>query len=118
MFAETYHHYEDWKEEMEKTYDQFNMLQVPAPKTEIKVYYDPVRNNRRVPYGIFPHPITKRTVLQHASVEPLKLGHHQNTRDRFAEFEKDPLKYMRDQELAKIKEMREITPVVSMMCNL
>lgn len=118
MFNEDYHHYADWKEMMEQTYDQFNMLQLPASKKDIKVFYDPVRHNRRVPYGIFPNPITKRTVLQHASIEPLQLTESQNGRDRFAEFEKDPLRFMRESELAKMKQMKEITPDVSMICNL
>ena len=38
--------------------------------------------------------------------------------DRYQRFEKDPLAYMRKTELEKAKELRDITPDVSMMVNL
>jgi hypothetical protein len=93
MFVEDYHHYKDWQKEMELTYDQFNLLQLPHSKNDIKVYFDSAKHNRRIPVGIFPHPAYKRTVLEHNSTEQLKI--ESGNRDRFAEFEKDPMKYMR-----------------------
>jgi len=116
MCVEDYHHYDDWKAEMEKTYDQFNMLQLPDAKTETKLYFDSRAHNRRIPKGIFPHPLNKRTVLEPNSMEPLQImsGHV----DKYSEFEQDPLRYMRKQELKKMKDLKPITPDVSMMANL
>lgn len=63
MCVEDYHHYADWKAEMEATFDQFNMLQLPANKDETKFFFDDSSFNRRIPNGIFPHPVSKRVVL-------------------------------------------------------
>ena len=118
MCLDDYHHYNDWKDEMQKTYDQFNMLQLPQNKNEIKLYFNEATHKRRVPHGIFPHPHFKRTVLQHNAVENLQVNELYDKSDRYAKFEKDPMKFMRENELKKMKELREITPDVSMMCNL
>ena len=68
MTFEDYHHYSDWQEVMTNTYDQFNMLQMPHNKKEIKYYFDEEQHKRRIPKGIFPHPDFKRTPLEHPSV--------------------------------------------------
>lgn len=49
MCLDEYHHYNDWKDEMQKTYDQFNMLQLPQNKNEIKLYFNEATHKRRVP---------------------------------------------------------------------
>lgn len=102
LCVEDYHHYADWKATMEQTYDQFNLLQLPKDKQRISVYFDPVRFNRLIPYGIFPLPSYKRTPLQHSTINPLQLSDDRTTADRFSEFEKDPMGYMREQELRKM----------------
>lgn len=103
---------------MEETYDQFNLLQLPRDKNQIQVYFDPARFNRMIPYGLFPLPTYKRTPLQHSTSEPLQISDDRTHADRFAEFEKDPMGYMRKQELRKMSTMKDITPEVAMMTNL
>jgi hypothetical protein len=81
---------------MEQTYDQFNLLQLPRDKNRISVYFDPVRFNRLIPYGIFPLPHYKRTPFYQNTTNPLQISDNRTTSDRFAEFEKDPMAYMRE----------------------
>lgn len=64
FWVEDYFHYNDWKSELEQTYDQFNLLQMPFNKHEIKLFFDEANHNRRVPKGIFPHPNQKRVVME------------------------------------------------------
>ena len=41
-----------------------------------------------------------------------------NKNDRFTKFERDPLQYMLEAELEKRAQLKDITPEVSMICNL
>ena len=56
--------------------------------------------------------------MEHNSVENHKIHEIYDKNDRYAKFEKDPMKFMRENELKKMKELREITPDISMICNL
>jgi len=56
--------------------------------------------------------------LLHSTSEPLQITEDRSHADRFAEFEKDPMGYMRKQELLKMSTLKDITPEVAMMTNL
>jgi len=60
MFTEDYFHYSDWKEKMQQTFDNFNLLVIPPNKDNNKFFHDRSQNQRRVPLGIFPNPLKKR----------------------------------------------------------
>ena len=61
MFTEDYFHYGDWEDALKDTYDQFNLLIIPAHKKEAKFYYPQCR---RVPVGIFPNPMKVREIME------------------------------------------------------
>jgi len=50
----SYHHYDDWKQLMEETFDQFNLMELKSGG--ITVNHDASDHYRRVPKGIFPLP--------------------------------------------------------------
>jgi len=91
MWVGDYAHYADWKDKIEATYDQFNMMEAVPHKEQFKYYYDLDSKNRQVPQGIFPMPNHKRDVIKPASAEYEKeLILHQGRNDSYAEFEKNP----------------------------
>lgn len=50
---------------MTETYDQFNLMEMKAQQNkDVKVNYDPIDFDRRVPKGIFPLPHRKRDVME------------------------------------------------------
>ena len=73
---------------MQDTYDQFNLMQFNEPG--IKLNFDFVEKNRRVPKGIFPLPNIKREILISPGTAKPDLSHN----DRFTKFEADPHKFM------------------------
>ncbi len=105
-----YHHYGDWKKMMQECFDQFNLMELkPAGPN-----HDFADHQRRVPKGIFPQPNKKRVVLENAYKERAKTNHA----DRFSKFEKDPSKFLLEQELQISKSLKPLTPEVSLIANL
>jgi hypothetical protein len=76
--------------------------------------HDEVDFHRKVPKGIFPQPNKKRVILENAFKERAKVNHA----DRFSKFEKDPSKYLLEQELQISKTLAPLTPQVSLIANL
>jgi uncharacterized protein with NRDE domain len=57
----SYHHYDDWKQMMKESYDQFNLMELKD--SNISYNYNSADHHRNVPNGIFPLPNTKRQVM-------------------------------------------------------
>ena len=100
---------------MTETFDQFSLMQIND--TGIKINNDPADHNRKVPKGIFPLPNQKREILRSPgskASESVRLNHT----DRFTNFEADPHRYMLEKELEISKNLKELTPAVSLITNL
>lgn len=119
LWVSDYAHYADWKERIEATYDQFNMMEVIPHKEQYRYYYDVEKRNRQVPEGIFPLPNHKRLNLKPASSTYEKeLKYHQGN-DTYVEFEKNPEKQLVLRELMRSNELKqEIDADLSMIVNL
>lgn len=117
-----YHQYDDWKQKLEKSFDQFNLLQVSPKTTEntpsgpLKLYFDENMHKRRVPLGIFPLPNQKRTILQNPSTEaPIK-----KISDEYAKYERDPIDFMVQKELDLVESghFSKVNNELQMIVNL
>lgn len=108
-----YHHYDDWKQIMQETFDQFNLMQVK--ESDQSINFDLAKNNRKVPKGIFPLPNRKRQVLQRPGLQNTP---NFDNHDRFVKFEADPLNQMLVKELQISAGLKDLTPESSMICNL
>lgn len=58
-----YHHYDDWKQMMQETYDQFNLMEI-NPTHDVSINYDQADRYRNVPKGIYPRGGFKREVMR------------------------------------------------------
>jgi hypothetical protein len=65
LLSPEYHQYDDWKQLMEQTYDNFNLMVKPDHSGKVHLNFDPRTHKRNPPKGIFPLPNKKRIVLRH-----------------------------------------------------
>ena len=118
---DSYHHYADWEEKMRATYDQFNLLEIPAnDKDSPALYFNPKTFNRRVPRGIFPDARSPRVVLRPPGSEFEVDKWAQSSTDEMSRFERSPMQTMVKKELQKNAELAHLEPNLEMqkICNL
>ena len=108
-----YHHYDDWKQMMQATYDQFNLLEL-KPNLDVKINYDHADKNRNVPKGIFPRPDHKREVM----IAPGEQRPQKSLASDFAKYDKDPHNFMIQSELELSKKLKDISDEVGLITNL
>lgn len=120
MWVEDYFHYEDWKAKQKETFDNFNLLVVPTAATpdHNKFFFDQDSHHRRIPQGVFPFPTHKRQLMlpaaNHTLVDVLSKPLH----DDYVRYEKEPMKMMVLNELAKSQTLKPIDDDTSMITNL
>jgi hypothetical protein len=108
-----YHQYDDWKQLMQESYDQFNLLEL-KPTHDVKIIRDHADRFRAVPKGIFPLPDRKREIM----IAQSSIKESTSLASEFAKFEKDPQQYMVAKELELSKGLKEVTPALSLITNL
>ena len=108
---------------MRDAYDQFNLMELPQRKSkeQASLYFDSNTFKRRVPRGIFPDAKRPRVVLRPPG-DSLEADRKviDSTIDTMTKFERDPIAYMMEQELAKNIEMtqNELSAEIKTITNL
>jgi len=108
LWFDSYHHYDDWESKMKASYDQFNLLEIPATNKDTPtLYFHSQDYKRRIPRGIFPDAEGPRVVLQPpgSELETINEKDVRSMLDPLTKYERSPMQTMVRNELFRNTEV-------------